>query len=45
MVINTDERNRNKILDDLVKGSEKRDMEVRRVKIKSGMKRKHYQIS
>jgi hypothetical protein len=30
MVINTDERNRDKILDDLVKVSEKRDMEVRR---------------
>ncbi len=36
-----------KILDDLVKKvSEKRDVEVRRaIKVKSGMKRKHYQIS
>jgi hypothetical protein len=31
MVINTDERNRDKILDNLVKVSEKRDVEVRRV--------------
>lgn len=31
MVINTDERNRDKILDDLVKVSEKRDVEVRRI--------------